>query len=148
MKSKKNELHIEELLTEVIIGVSSRINKKALKEVTEDFHQHGDLNGTLKAYYNRVHGHAPDFYEFKELNSPEDYLEIRQDYGAKIYRKPYNYKQGQLEPIRQRDTGFGMIYGYHWVPHWSYLFNVDEYVRVNRIKYYAISPTGQCVTFN
>ena len=143
----KTDLSVTELLTEVITGISSRINKKALKEVTADFYQHGDLNGTLKAYYERVHRHAPDFYEFMELKTPEDYEEIKEDYGAKIYRKPYNYKRGQLEPIRQRNTGFGMVYGYHWMPRWSYLFNVCEYVRINRLKYYAISPTGQCVTF-
>jgi len=146
MKSKKTDLSVTELLTEVIIGISSRINKKALKEVTEDFHQHGDLNGTLKAYYERVHRHAPDFYQFMELNNPD--LEIKEDYGAKIYKKAYNYKRGELEPIRQRDTGFGMVYGYGWVNRWSYLFDVNEYVRVNRLKYYAISPTGQCITFN
>ena len=145
---KKTDLSVTELLEEVITGISSRINKKALKEVTEDFYQHGDLNGTLKAYYERVHRHAPDFYEFMKLKGVLDYLEIKQDYGAKIYKKAYNYKRGQLEPIRQRDTGFGMVYGYHWMPRWSYLFDVNEYVRVNRLKYYTVSPTGQVITFN
>ena len=48
------EKTVYELLSEVIQGISSNLNKKALKEVIEN-NPYSDYNELLKAYYDRVH---------------------------------------------------------------------------------------------
>lgn len=133
------KINEKELFTEIIEGISSRINKKALNEVLEE-HGGGDLNETLLKYYERAHylsdERKRDFIEFMYYEDDEDFESIKESttYGVKRYKKPYNYKRGELSPIRQRSTGLVGLYSNGFVSWASYLFDVYEYVRINNLK--------------
>jgi hypothetical protein len=129
------EMTLHEVLFEVIIGLSSKINKKALKRAIEE-HQ-GDYNHTLKRYYDLAHYIKEDnriWYDFIWLESEEDYNYIKSlHYPPKRYKKLYNYKRGELEPIRQKDTRFGMEVSNGYYHRFSYLFDVYQYIEMNDI---------------
>lgn len=121
----------------VIERVSGRVNKKALKEVLTDMLDlsdwDADLNVTLKAYYDRVHGiKSPAPYEFLTLEDQDDLDYIKEAYNAKRYRQAYDYLNPG--PIKQKNTGFGMVTYAGWYPRFSYLFNLEAYVRLNQLK--------------
>ena len=123
-----------ELLSEVIDGISSKLNRKALDEVLDSSH---DLNEVLYNYYQRAHYISPEsrtYYSFEsvDLSQSED-VEYLEDLGAKKYRKAYDYTRGNLEPIRQRNTGFGAEVSNGWTSRWSWLFNVYKYIEHNSI---------------
>ena len=121
----------------VIERVSGRVNKKALKEVLTAFidlsDREADLNVALKAYYDRVHGiKEPAPYEFLTLEDEDDFKYIKEAYNAKRYRQAYNYLNPG--PVKQKNTGFGMVTYAGWYPRFSYLFILKAYVRVNKLK--------------
>jgi len=130
------EFKKRDLLIEVIEGVSSRINYKALDRALS--YDVDDLNYTLKRYYDEAHYIKENnfmFWEFMELNDEEDYQYIKSfSYPPKRYKKLYNYKRGELTPIKQRDTRFGMEFSNGFYTRFTYLFNVYEYVSLNKIK--------------
>ena len=130
------DLTLEETLIEVIFGISSKVNKKALKRaIDEDL---DDYNHTLKTYYDLAHYIKEDnriWYDFIRLESEEDYQYIKSlHYPPKRYKKHYNYKRGELEPIRQKDTRFGMEVSNGWYNRFSYLFDVYQYIEINDIR--------------
>jgi len=130
------DLTIEDVLIEVIFGISSKVNKKALKRaIDEDL---DNYNYTLKRYYDLAHYVKDDnliWFEFINLNDEEDYQYIKSlHYPSKRYKQPYNYKRGELEPIRQKDTRFGMEYSNGWYNRFSYLFDVYQYIELNNIR--------------
>jgi len=130
-------LTTQEVLTEVIIGMSSKINKKALRETIEEYSDCRDLNEVLFQYYQRVHRIEQSSYnlhDFQEINleDPDD-VEYLQSLGAKKYKKPYDYTRGYLQPVKQKNTGFGAELVFGWVSRWSWLFNVYKYLEVNNI---------------
>lgn len=126
----------KDLLSEVIIGVSRKLNKKALQRAIDlDYH---DLNETLFAYYKDVnrleHLQLLGFHEV-DTSDPEDVDYIRSMQG-RIYKKPYNYKRGKLGPIKQKNTGFIAELcnhsGFHtWT---SWLFDCYKYLSINDIE--------------
>lgn len=132
------QLSEKELLKEVIEGISARINIKALNEVIDE-HGGGELNDTLRKYYERAHylsdERKRDFVEYMLYEDAEDFDFIKESttYGVKKYKKPYNYKRGKLKPIRQRSTGLVGLYSNGFIAWGSYMFDVDEYVRINKI---------------
>lgn len=132
------QLNEKELLKEVIEGVSARINIKALNEVIDE-HGGGELNDTLRKYYERAHylsdERKRDFVEYMLYEDDEDFDFIKESttYGVKKYKKPYNYKRGKLEAIKQRSTGLVGLYSNGFIAWASYMFDVDEYVRINKI---------------
>lgn len=132
------QLNEKELLKEVIEGVSARINIKALNEVIDE-HGGGELNDTLRKYYERAHylsdERKRDFVEYMLYEDDEDFDFIKESttYGVKKYKKPYNYKRGELQPIKQRSTGLVGLYSNGFIAWASYMFDVDEYVRINKI---------------
>lgn len=133
------KLNERELFTEVIEGISARINKKALSEVLDE-HGGCDLNETLRKYYERAHylsnERKREFVEYMLYEDEEDFEFIKESttYGVKRYKKAYNYARGQLEPIRQRSTGLIGLYSNGFTSWASYMFDVNEYVRINKIK--------------
>jgi len=123
-----------ELLSEIIEGISAKINRKALDEVLDSSF---DLNEVLYNYYQRAHYLKPDphyYYSFESVDLSDaqdsDYLK---ELGAKRYRKAYDYTRGNLEPIRQRNTGFGAEWSTGWVSGWRWLFDVYKYIEHNNI---------------
>ena len=121
----------------IINRISGRVNKKALREVLTVMldlsDREADLNVTLKAYYDRVHGiKDPAPYEFLTLKDQDDLDYIKEAYKAKRYRQAYNYLNPG--PVKQKNTGFGMVTYAGLYPRFSYLFNLEAYVRVNKLK--------------
>lgn len=133
------KLNERELFTEIIEGISARINKKALSEVLDE-HGGCDLNETLRKYYERAHYVSDEskryFIDYMLYEDDEDFDFIKKStsYGLKRYKKPYNYTRGELSPIRQRSTGLVGLYSNSFTTWASYMFDVNEYVRINKIK--------------
>lgn len=132
------KLNEKDILKEVIEGVSARINMKALNEVVEEYGG-GELNETLRKYYERAHylsdERKRDFVEYLFYEDGEDFDFIKESttYGVKKYKKAYNYARGELQPIKQRSTGLVGLYSNGFIAWASYMFDVDEYVRINKI---------------
>lgn len=121
----------------VIDRVSGRVNKKALKEVLTVMldlsDREADLNVTLKAYYDHVHGiKEPAPYEFLTLEDQDALDEIKEAYNAKRYRQAYDYLNPG--PVKQKNTGFGVVTYGGFYQRFSYLFNLETYVRLNQLK--------------
>jgi hypothetical protein len=134
-----NELRFEFLET-VIKGVSSKVNKKALKEVIED-NETKSLNGVMFEYYQRinsinkasqVNNHIEFVYreEFENNKDFEDY--IKETFSAKRYKTPYNYKH--LGKVKQRNTGLFIGYYHAYGNHYGfYAFDCNQYAKVNNL---------------
>lgn len=138
---KNNPLNYDEklfiLYYHVIDRISGRVNKKALREVLAEMldlsDREADLNVTLKAYYDRVHGiKSPAPYEFLIIEDEDALNEIKEAYNAKRYRQAYDYLNPG--PVKQKNTGFGMVTYAGWYPRFSYLFNLETYVKLNQLK--------------
>lgn len=133
------EKTVYELLSEVIQGISSNLNKKALKEVIQH-NPCSDYNELLKAYYDRVHRMKKSnytFYEFVSINDFEDENEFKaflKDNNMKWYKNKYNYDINNLQPIKQKNTGFIILVNNGYTTYGSYLFNVNEFIEYNKIE--------------
>lgn len=134
-----------EFLERVIKGVSSKVNKKALKEVIENSGGKS-LNGIMFNYYERinsinkasqVNNHIEFVYreEFENNKDFEDY--IKETFGAKRYKTPYNYKE--LGKVKQRNTGLFIGYYHAYGNHYGfYAFDCYKYAKENNINIDAI----------
>ena len=131
---------VYELLSEVIQGISGNLNKKALKEVMED-NNNEDYNIILKAYYDRIHRvnnhgryYFSEFASVDEFGSEEEFKEFLKDNGVKWYKSKYNYNMNELQPIKQKNTGFVMLVNNGFITHGHYLFDVNEFIKYNHIE--------------
>lgn len=137
--------NLETLYTEIIMGVSNKVNKRALNEVIENYIQYqasySDLNDLLFNYYTRIksttskESYNVEFYTEEDFDNKEDFNSfIKDTYNGLIFKNKYDYKT--LGKVKQKDTG--LIIGYsrgireaNWC---SPGFNVYEYLKVNNIK--------------
>lgn len=139
-----NALRLE-FLQKVITGVSNKYNKKALLEVIEN-NESATLNQLLFKYYERinsinkasqVNNHIEFVYreEFENNKDFEDY--IKETFGAKRYKTPYNYKE--LGKVKQRNTGLFVGYYHAYGNHYGfYAFDCYQYAKDNSINIDAI----------
>lgn len=130
------KLTTKDVLTEIITGVSRKLNKKALQRALDL--EHYDLNDTLFTYYKDVN--RLDYMEllgFHEVDTkdPEDVDYIRSMRG-RIYKKPYDYRRGHLEPIKQKNTGFvaELMNASGFMTWTSWLFDCYKYLSINDIE--------------
>ena len=135
-----------DFLERVIKGVSNKVNKKALKEIIED-NESATLNKTMFKYYERinsinkasqVNNHIEFVYreEFENNKDFEDY--VKETFGAKRYKTPYNYKA--LGKVRQRNTGLFIGYYHAFGNHYGfYAFDCNQYAKENNININAIN---------
>lgn len=135
--------NLETLYTEIIMGVSNKVNKRALNEVLGDYIDYQasyiDLNELLFNYYSRIKSTtSKESYNFEILtednfNSKEEFNNhIKKHYNAKIFKNEYDYKA--LGKVKQKYTGLVMGYSNGFVSWCSPGFNVYEYMRVNDIR--------------
>lgn len=134
-----------EFLETVVKGVSGKVNKKALNEVIVN-NELQSLNGLLFKYYERinsinkasqVNNHVEFVYreEFENNKEFEDY--VKETFGAKRYKTPYNYKE--LGKVRQRNTGLFVGYYHAYGNHFGfYAFDCYQYAKDNSINIDAI----------
>lgn len=132
-------------LETVIKGVSGKVNKKALNKVIEN-NELQSLNGLLFKYYERinsinkasqVNNHIEFVYreEFENNKDFEDY--VKETFGAKRYKTPYNYKE--LGKVKQRNTGLFVGYYHAYGNHYGfYAFDCYQYAKENSINIDAI----------
>ena len=130
------KLTTKDVLSEIITGVSNKLNKRALQRAIDL--EYYDLNETLFAYYKDVnrldHLELLGFHDV-DTSDPED-IEFIKSMGGRIYKKPYNYKRGQLQPIRQKNTGFiAELKAFPGFRTWSsWLFDCYSYLSINDIE--------------
>lgn len=147
---KKKKMHLHDMFETVILSISNgRINKTALDETLKDFRykymrypSDGEsFNKALFKYYNRIR--YVDRHEtrvtaqFVNLYCTEDYETIKNEYDAKRYKNKYDYSIMNLQPIRQKDTAFGIVYTVmsdYGVSHsFSYAFDMLQFIHTNNI---------------
>jgi hypothetical protein len=142
LKMFKNEMTVYEMLEKVVSGISSNVNKKALKEIVKNNYSDmfdNDYNYILKAYYDRVHRMTykntfTEFITIDDFENENDFKQyIKDNYNIKWYKKQYNYNMHALEPIKQKNTGFIIAFNNGFMSRGSYLFNVNKFINVNNI---------------
>lgn len=135
--------NLESLYNEIIVGVSGKVNKKALNEVLEAYINYQasyiDLNELLFNYYSRIksttskESHRVEILTQDEFTSKEEFNNhIKKYYNAKIFKNDYNYKK--LGKVKQKYTGLVIGYSNGFASWCSPGFNVYEYMRVNDIR--------------
>jgi|LGOV01.1.fsa_nt_gb hypothetical protein len=134
-----NKMTLNELLTEIIKGISSKINKKALNEILSG-PGCTDLNEYLFKYYNRVHGiklQSNLSYEFISMLDADDEKEfneyIKENYNARIYKQQYNYNCLEPYPIKFKYTGLVIGYNNGFTRWAQWAFDVNQYVKHQQI---------------
>ena len=134
---------LDTLYTEIIEGVSGKVNKKALNEVLKDYldfqASYIDLNELLFNYYSRIksttskESYSVEILTENDFNSKEEFNNyIKEYYNAKIFKNEYDYKA--LGKVKQKYTGLVIGYSNGFVSWCSPGFNVYEYMRVNDIR--------------
>ena len=126
------KIKLYDLIEEVIFKVSSRVNKKALREVIQcelANSRHVDYNDILRKYYERVHRMGSDvqFLQYLHVEDEEDMQDVR-DEGGKAYKTPYDYLNGGK--IKQKNTGLVMLYTNGWWRRAQWAFDVEKYMQV------------------
>lgn len=134
-----------EFLETVIKGVSGKVNKKALNEVIEN-NELQSLNGLMFKYYERINSITKavqvnnniEFVYCEEFENNKDFEDyIKETFGAKRYKTPYNYKE--LGKVRQRNTGLFIGYYHAYGNHYGfYAFDCYQYAKDNSINIDAI----------
>jgi hypothetical protein len=125
-----------DLMEEIIFKVSSKVNKKALREVIANFDDWDDLNYILINYYNRVHRVKNDnlvnlvnLVYLEDFENEEDFnAEIKSLYNTKIYENKYDYVNGGK--ITQKNTGLVLVYSNGFRDWTSWAFDVYKYLEV------------------
>ena len=126
-----------DILSKAILQVSTRLNKKALKEALEDFGTY-DLNTTLYHYYLKAHYQkAPVFYHIYtfDKNDPEDleaFNETIKDLRMKKYKKEYDYKNDKA--IKFKNTYAILEQSNGWNYFGSYVLDVYQFIEAHNIK--------------
>jgi len=125
------KIRLYDLMEEIILKVSSKVNKKALREVLENFDDWDDLNYILINYYNRVHrvknDNLVDMVYLEDFENEEEFItEIKNLYNAKIYKNKYDYENGGK--IAQKNTGLVLIYDNGFRTWSSWAFDVYKYL--------------------
>ena len=138
-------MQLYDMFETVILSISNgRLNKKALKETLEDFRnkfmlyaEDGEsFNHALFSYYEKVHGQKDSMKKqaFMNLYCTADYEFIKECYNAKRYKNKYDYSIMNLQPIRQKDTAFGIEYSNKFGhTSFSYAFDMLQFIRKNNI---------------
>ena len=134
---KTKEMTLNEVMTEVIIGVSNRINKKALKEVIAANECNRDYNDILFAYYQRVHRNDDDLsfefiYQANFKDSKEFKAYCKEYFNTRFFVKTYDYKN--IKPIKFYNTGLIIGYNNGWRSWSSFAFNMYQYIETNKIE--------------
>jgi hypothetical protein len=128
-----------EVLETVINGMSRKVNKKALKRALDFHNDRKNLNYALKHYYEDIHSINNGFryYEFvsvNDFNNIDEFKTFLKGYNVKWYKTPYNYNMNNLQAIKQKNTGFVMVYSNGYYSHGSYLFDVNTFIDENDIE--------------
>lgn len=141
---ERNALRFD-FLERVIKGVSNKVNKKALKEIIED-NESATLNNTMFKYYERiksiknsstVSNHVAFVY-LEDFDNQDDFKKyLKENYSAKWYKTPYDYKA--LGKVKQRNTGLFVAYYDTWRNYGFYAFDCLQYAKENNININAIN---------
>lgn len=138
-------MQLYDMFETVILSISNgRINKKALNETLHGFEYKfmmhpfdGDsFNYALFSYYQKVHRQKTLHSQiaFMNLYCTSDYEFIKRHYNAKRYKNKYDYSIMNLQPIRQKDTAFGIEYKHsNRNESFSYAFDMLKFIRTNNI---------------
>ena len=111
--------NLESLYNEIIMGVSGKVNKRALDEVVEAYINYQasyiDLNDLLFNYYTRIKSVTPKAYYTTEILTEDDFSSkedfnnhIKNYYKSKVFKNEYDYKK--LGKVKQKYTG--LVIGY------------------------------------
>ena len=126
------KITLYDLMEEVIFKVSGKVNKKALKGVTENFDDWDDLNYILINYYNRVHryqNNIVDLVYLEDFENETDFNnEIKTYYNARIYKNKYDYVNGGK--IMQKNTGLVLVRNNGFMIWSQWAFDVYKYMEV------------------
>ena len=124
-----------EVLKASILKVSKTINNKALNEVINNEVYNYDLNDLMYRYYKRIHRKSdPFFYDIREHENINDFIEDIKSLKGKVYKKVYDYKGFHYEPIKQHNTMCIIETSNGYYNYVSYAFNVYKFIEVNNIE--------------
>jgi hypothetical protein len=135
------DIKIFDLYQDIINGISSKFNKKALKHVLEyekeniiSHYQDDKYNDILRLYYLKSRYqdlHDPNFQVYINIQDEKDLQDLKQDYRIKRYKTKYNYDKDALQPIKQKNTGLLIEYCNGFTTYFSYGFDVYQYIAFN-----------------
>ena len=127
-----------ELLEEVILKISGKVNKKALRTAIKrrrdyDLEDGFTLNHMLKDYYDYIHNidTSNTICKFFHVKDKDDFKDIKEAFNVEsgvYYKKPYDYLNGGK--IKQRNTGFVVVHIGAFMSRIQWVFNVYEYIKV------------------